>query len=432
MITTFYPPYNFGGDGIFVHRLSNELARRGHSVDVIHGVNSYRFLAGQEPKADYEDHPNVTVHGIKSRFGFCSPLATQQTGLPLFKSRQIREILDKGFDVIHYHNVSLIGGPKLLEYGKGIKLYTMHDYWLLCPTHLLFRYNRAPCTKRHCFTCELSYKRPPQLWRHFGLLEANLKHVDAFIAASQFTKQIHSPLNLDAPIVHIPHFVPRSPISTTSQAAHPAETVERPYFLFVGRLEKLKGLQTLIPIFRQYLKAQLWVAGTGSYEPHLRKLADGYGNIRFLGYQSANDLSYLYRRAVAVIVPSICFEIFSLVIAEAFMQRTAVIARNVGGMPELIHNNGGLTYSTDEELIRAMDRLLADSSYRDRLGTLGYDTCQLKWSADVHLKRYLSLIHEIAAGQHQRRRRSHLAGSQLQMETGAISDYRPTPEKGSP
>jgi hypothetical protein len=31
MINTFYPPYNFGGDGIFVQRLSNELVRRGHS-----------------------------------------------------------------------------------------------------------------------------------------------------------------------------------------------------------------------------------------------------------------------------------------------------------------------------------------------------------------------------------------------------------------
>ena len=37
--TTFYPPYNFGGDGIFVHQLSNELAARGHSVEVIHCID---------------------------------------------------------------------------------------------------------------------------------------------------------------------------------------------------------------------------------------------------------------------------------------------------------------------------------------------------------------------------------------------------------
>ena len=46
MISTFYPPYNFGGDGLYVWLLSNELARRGHSVTVIHCLDSYAALAG--------------------------------------------------------------------------------------------------------------------------------------------------------------------------------------------------------------------------------------------------------------------------------------------------------------------------------------------------------------------------------------------------
>ena len=44
MITTFYPPENFGGDGIFIHRLSNELARAGHQVDVVHCTDSFRAM----------------------------------------------------------------------------------------------------------------------------------------------------------------------------------------------------------------------------------------------------------------------------------------------------------------------------------------------------------------------------------------------------
>lgn len=46
MITTFYPPQNFGGDGIFIHRLANELAKAGHTIDVIHDVDAYRSLGG--------------------------------------------------------------------------------------------------------------------------------------------------------------------------------------------------------------------------------------------------------------------------------------------------------------------------------------------------------------------------------------------------
>jgi glycosyltransferase involved in cell wall biosynthesis len=151
MITTFYPPYNFGGDGILVQRLSNELALRGHRVDVIHCVDTYR-LEAPLPSKGYQDHPNVTVHGLKSPLGVLSPLATHQSGFPLLKSRRIQAILKTGFDVIHYHNISLVGGPKILEYGEAIKLYTMHDYWLVCPTHALFRFNRAPCPRpTYCF-----------------------------------------------------------------------------------------------------------------------------------------------------------------------------------------------------------------------------------------------------------------------------------------
>ena len=93
MITTFYPPYSFGGDAVFVHRLSNELARRGHAVEVIHCLDAYRALARPRTTRGYDDHANVTVHGLESPVGVLSPLATQQTGLPLFKTRRIREIL---------------------------------------------------------------------------------------------------------------------------------------------------------------------------------------------------------------------------------------------------------------------------------------------------------------------------------------------------
>src|SRR5688572_7155892 len=123
MITTFYPPYNFGGDGIQVQRLSNALARAGHNVHVIHSVDAY-FAAGGNKKQipnDPESEPRVTVHSLKSSAGMLSPLLTQQTGFPFFKERRIEEILSQhDFDVIHYHNISLIG-PAVLRLGSAIK-----------------------------------------------------------------------------------------------------------------------------------------------------------------------------------------------------------------------------------------------------------------------------------------------------------------------
>jgi len=420
MITTFYPPYNFGGDGIYVHRLSNELARRGHYVEVIHCIDAYHLVARQELDTPYDDHPNVTVHGLKSPFGALSPFATQQTGSPFFKSHRIREILNKDFDVIHYHNISLIGGPKILEYGCGIKLYTMHEYWLICPTHVLFRFNRAACTEPHCFTCGLTYRRPHQWWRHSGMIQSASQHVDAFIAPSRFSKEIHHRMGMNARIVHMPHFIPGVGNGAVLQLPRRrCEPEHKPYFLFVGRLEKIKGLQTLIPVFRRYERAQLWVAGAGEYASELRQLTEGSDNIRFLGYRTKGELQKLYRNATALIVPSLSFEVFALVILEAFLQQTPVVVRNIGGMPEIIEESGaGLKYDTDPELLAAMNQLLDDPCYRDGLGTFGYKALEKKWSADAHLQSYFALIDEIATSRGDyRQKRNQLLSLKLCAES---------------
>ncbi len=393
MVTTFYPPYNFGGDGIFVRNLSHQLALRGHEVHVIHCRDSYRALAGGEPIEPYADLPNVTVHGMESSAGSFSPLATQQTGHPLFKTRKIREILDQQFDVIHYHNISLVGGPKILEFGRALKLYTFHEYWLVCPTHLLFRFNRAPCAKRHCNLCTLAHGRLPQWWRATGVLDAAVGHVDTFLSPSRFGLETHRRFGLARPILHMPSFVPEA------SAPAPAALPDRPYFLYAGRLEHAKGPQTLVDFFRQWTGGRLVVAGAGSQERHLRRLAEGSNRIEFLGHISAEKLAALYRGAIALIVPSLTFEMFPLVCLEAFREGTPVVVRNRGALPEAVEDSGaGLIYDNDTQLASALERLASDTAFRDRLGRRGYESYRATWSPEAHLRRYFEIIENLSAG----------------------------------
>ena len=423
MVTTFYPPYHFGGDAIFVQQLSNELAKRGHEIEVIHCKDSFDFMSGGRRAGSSQDHPNVHVHRLNSSLGMLSPLSTHQTGRPLLKAARLKEILEQRFDVIHYHNVSLIGGPDVLRYGQAVKLYTLHEYWLVCPTHMLFKYNADPCLERHCLRCTVFHKRPPQWWRYSDLVEESVKHVDLFLAPSSFIAQKHQELGLDIPTVELPYFSSR----WETQCVEPGPVSDGPgYFLFVGRLEKIKGVQTLIPLFHRYDKAQLWIVGTGKYEAELRRMALGSSNIKFLGHQSGDRLRVLFEEAIATIVPSLWYEVFGIVILESFARATPVIVRNIGGMPKIIaESGGGVAFDDEEHLLEAIDRLIADPHLRRRLGQQGRAAFHQRWTADVHVPQYLSLITRLLESRHGK------AGNAARHQIQVDQDMRITAGTGS-
>ncbi|HLK22872.1 MAG TPA: glycosyltransferase family 4 protein [Bryobacteraceae bacterium] len=400
MITTFYPPYSFGGDAIFVQSLSRALAARGHNVDVIHCLDSYRALRPRTTAEPATEHDGVTIHALCSRFGTLSPLATQQTGHPLLKSAGIRRILEsKPFDVIHFHNISLIGGPALLRMGRAVKLYTIHEHWLLCPMHTLFRDNRELCTRKSCFSCALHYGRPPQMWRYGSLLAESVAHVDAFLAPTEFTRQIHLDSGLPMRIRVLGSFhEQRETLGERAQL--------RPFFLYVGRLEKLKGVEDLIEVFRGYPDADLLIAGEGADGPRLRALAKGSDHVRFLGHVEQSRLAGLYSNALAVLVPSVAHEVFPLVVLESFAASTPVIARNRGSLAEIVNTSGGGFLFNDRDELRVhLHRMQSDPTLRSKLGESGHAAWRKRWTLDVHLDRYLSIVEELLAAEPNRDRK---------------------------
>src|SRR5262245_5204350 len=109
-LSTFYPPYAFGGDAVYVYRLAHALADEGNAGGVVHCVDSYRLLHPEPPAIRFDDHPRVRRHELRSRLGLLSPLLTHQTGRPWLKQRRLRQVLSGGpFDVLQFHNASLLG-----------------------------------------------------------------------------------------------------------------------------------------------------------------------------------------------------------------------------------------------------------------------------------------------------------------------------------
>lgn len=392
MVSTFYPPYSFGGDGMHIYRLSNELARRGHSVDVFHCEDSFLLMNGGHPTAGFPNHERVTLRPLKSGVGMLSPLITQQTGVPFLKRELKRALEEEKYDVVHYNNMSLIG-IKALSYGSAIKLYTTHEHWLVCPMHVLWKYNREVCVEKSCFRCQIRGKRPPQLWRKTDLMGRMLKHVDCFLSPSRFTLRKHLEMGLDIPIRHMPYFLP-NPVEARSGQSNQSDRL--PYFLFVGRLEYIKGVHNLIDVFSKRTDIRLLIAGDGEFRGKLEKQADGCANIEFLGRLGQKELADLYRNATAVIVPSICYETFGIIIIEAYSHKTPVIVNDIGALPEVVEDSsGGYVYRSETELVAAMNKLATDRDLRDELGENGHKAFRKYWNEDAHLEEYLGLIESI-------------------------------------
>jgi glycosyltransferase involved in cell wall biosynthesis len=411
MVTTFFGAHSFGGDAAYVDRLSRALVARGHEVHVFHCVDSFEAVRGTHPLRPYEPPPGLHVHPLRSGFGTLSPLLTQATGQPYLKMSVLREALEAvDTDVVHFHNISLVGGPGVLKLGRrAVRLMTAHEHWLICPMHLLWKFDRKACDKPDCAACCLAGRRPPQLWRHSSMVSDHLRELDALIFPSRHALEEHRRRGIGAPMVHLPYFLPDEWSGGIEDEE--SEDAARPYLAAAGRLVRMKGFQTLIPLMRFLPEIDLRIAGTGPYESELKRLARGLPNVRFEGLLGGRSLARLFHGARALVVPSLFPETFGYVVLEAFAVRTPVVVNLDGGaLAETgVASGGGLGYRGEAELLTAMRRIVHDTDLRDELADRGFHVRTGDWSEAAHLDRYFELIQTIRAGRTQARPHLDLA-----------------------
>jgi glycosyltransferase involved in cell wall biosynthesis len=426
MITTFFGEHSFGGDAAYVERLSEALCRRGHEVHVSYCVDAFESVRGGHPLRIYSRPTDLRVHPLKSPFGILSPLATQVTGQPWLKTRALREALsDPETDLFHFHNVSLVGGPGVLGLGtnrRAVRIMTAHEHWLICPMHLLWKYDARACDAPNCVSCCLKGRRPPQAWRATRAIERGLGELDALVFPSRHALDEHRRRGIGAlaRLVHLPYFLPDDWGGGVENAQ--PERSHRPYLAAAGRLVKMKGFQCLIPLMRYLPEIDLRIAGTGPYAPALRALAHDLPNVRFEGLLGGRALARLFRSARAVVVPSLFPETFGYVVLEAFAMGTPVVVHEGGGAlyETGVRSGGGLGYRTEVELLTALRRVVHDDELRDELASRGSAMRTGEWSETVHIDRYLELI----AGARSARGRLPLSGPHRRLE---VPEHRKVP-----
>lgn len=120
------------------------------------------------------------------------------------------------------------------------------------------------------------------------------------------------------------------------------------HFLYVGRLQKEKGIELLVRVWRELENQELTlgIVGYGEMESFVKKHSEQDHRIKFFGYQPGEKLDLIYRKADCLIVPTMNSEGFPRVIAEAWSHGLAVISADVGGIKSFGKHGENVLYFT--------------------------------------------------------------------------------------
>lgn len=393
MVSTFYPPYHLGGDAVHVQYLAEALAERGHEVHVEFSPAAHRVKRRGGPGVAATAADGVHLHPVTRPSQAMSPLAAYLFGdSGVVRRAHERLVRDVKPDVVHLHNISLLGlGVQAAPRGRPL-LYTAHDYWFRCPRSDLLKNGKVPCEAPRCFACMVRSRRIPPLWR--GAEVANrLDRVDLVIAPSQFLAELARP-GFRCPVVHLPNFTP-------DENPHGRIYDPSAFVLFVGVLEPHKGVKQIAEAARRATTAKRFVlVGRGSLERSLRELAaQEPARLEVGSGIGRTELASLMRRAEAFLMPSVWYENSPLAAIEALSWGCPILGTSRGGVPELVHGGtAGLTFKPSAEgILQALASLDAreDPSTLRRGARAAYEAYH---RPGPYVNQYLSLIDSLNHG----------------------------------
>jgi glycosyltransferase involved in cell wall biosynthesis len=181
------------------------------------------------------------------------------------------------------------------------------------------------------------------------------------------------------------------------------ESVDPPYFLYLGRHDPYKNVARIIAAFgllSKYDRYELWLGGSGDnrYTPqlHAQVLELGLaGRVKFLEYIPYSQLPKVIGQARALVFPSL-WEGFGLPVLEAMACGTPVITSNLSALVEVAGDAAILVDPYQiREIAAAMSATIEDSDLHQQLRTAGLQRAsQFNWSQTAKstievLNRYL-------------------------------------------
>jgi glycosyltransferase involved in cell wall biosynthesis len=241
-------------------------------------------------------------------------------------------------------------------------VFTVLDYYNLCPRNILLRKNGQLCEDYHgarCYDCvsqtsrvvvkRINYFTPDFLKKLIFIFRKKsvdyfMKKVSRVITFSDTSKDRLVAYGYKKDKVAV---VYHYSFDGVRPDPNPAESIKSKKILFVGTITYHKGLHVIIEAMQGVVKevpeAKLLVAGSGkgSYFESIQdsiKRNNLSGNIEFLGHKSNEEILGLMKDAAVVVVPEQWYSEFGpVILIEAKLSHKPVVASRIGSIPEFIN-----------------------------------------------------------------------------------------------
>ena len=304
-------------------------------------------------------------------------------------------------NVIHAHNTFPLISPSLYWAAEraGVPVVqTLHNFRLLCPSAMFLRDGkvcedcmgrlpwRAVVNKCYRDSAAQSAMLASMLVLHRGLGTYRNK-VSRYIALNNFCRR-----------KFIEGGLPSERIVVKSNFVDfpKPEEVSRQGLLFVGRLSVEKGIETLVQAAALLHNTGLRVAGDGP-QSHL---LEGVEGISRLGNLSVDAVRLEMCGAVALVLPSICYENFPRTLVEAFACGLPVIASRIGALAELVRDGEtGLLFEpgNPRDLADKIAWAMANPEQMGEMGRKARAQYEAEFSAEVNYRLLMDIYDGVLA-----------------------------------
>jgi phosphatidylinositol alpha-mannosyltransferase len=334
-------PYNIernGGVLAVILALKTELETRGHVTKII---------TPYPRNQDIKPQDDVIFVGTSTDFRTLSFSTTTSQVSSTADNEEIDAMLaEEQFDILHFHEPWMpLLSRQLLQRSTCVNIGTFH----------------AKLSEAMISRTIIKVVTP--------YLKSCMKYLHELTAVSDSAAEYASGIT-DMPITIIPNGID---LKKYELASPPTKQDDTKNILFVGRLERRKGVQYLLKAYALLAQdnpaVRLIIAGDGPERERLELLADDLKlpNVSFLGFVSDDLKLQLLSEADLFCSPAVFGESFGIVLLEAMATNTVCVAGNNSGYADLMQDLGAISIVNphdSEEFARRLEVLLNQPDLR--------------------------------------------------------------------